>query len=210
MSTTAKQSKANSANALKSTGPKTSQGKQVSRLNAISHGVLSTSLILEGEDPEEFQGILAGLVASLQPVGLLELTLVEKMAVVLWKQRRLIRAEAARIELNRLPRRIAYSVAVELKLSTSSFQESDLQPPNPEQITWCKQVLGEYEALPTLDHLPSAQQAPLIEAQLRQDADDEEESVEAYLRQGGPPRLPCRTGFVLPRCSQQSGTLSPN
>jgi len=184
MSTTAKQLHANRANARKSTGPTTVQGKLAAGRNATQHGILSTRLVLEGEDPEDFQALLGGLAAALQPVGTLEVALVEKVAVALWKQRRLTQAESARIELNRLPGRIADSVALELNLN-SVFQEADLQPPDRDQLAWCQQVLAEYDALATLDRLPSADQAPLIHEQLSQEADSEEESIDAYLSQVG-------------------------
>ena len=40
---------ANRANAEKSTGPKTAEGKAMSRMNAIKHGILSREVVLRGE-----------------------------------------------------------------------------------------------------------------------------------------------------------------
>jgi hypothetical protein len=42
---------ANRANAQKSTGPRTAEGKAASRLNALKHGLDAESLIIPGEDP---------------------------------------------------------------------------------------------------------------------------------------------------------------
>jgi hypothetical protein len=45
---------ANQANAQRSTGPRTVEGKQASSANATSHGLTSRSTVLPGEDPEEY------------------------------------------------------------------------------------------------------------------------------------------------------------
>ena len=44
---------ANRANAAKSTGPKTSEGKAIVRANAVSHGLTATTVLMEGEDAAE-------------------------------------------------------------------------------------------------------------------------------------------------------------
>ena len=45
---------ANRANAQKSTGPRTEEGKAISSQNALKHGVYSRSDILDGEFQEAF------------------------------------------------------------------------------------------------------------------------------------------------------------
>jgi len=45
---------ANQANAQRSTGPRTAQGKQASSANAKSHGLTSRSALIFGEDPQEY------------------------------------------------------------------------------------------------------------------------------------------------------------
>jgi hypothetical protein len=47
-----KKAHANRRNALKSTGPKTPEGKAAVRLNALRHGLLSKEPLLPGEDEE--------------------------------------------------------------------------------------------------------------------------------------------------------------
>ena len=98
---TAKQAAANKRNARKSTGPVTQLGKAKASCNAMKHGILSTRLLLGDESAEEFQLLLDGLQASLRPNGGLEFMLVERIAVSMWRQQRLIRAETASIELSR-------------------------------------------------------------------------------------------------------------
>lgn len=81
------------------TGPKSTLGKSVSSKNATRHGLLSVDLILSSESREEFEQLTFQLSDELAPVGLLESTLVEKIAICIWRQRRLVRAESASIEL---------------------------------------------------------------------------------------------------------------
>ncbi len=100
MSTLSK-AKINRLNALKSTGPKTKQGKLIVATNATKHGILSKKLLLEGENPVEFVQLMEGLSQHLRPVGLLEMVLVEKIAINLWRQQRLIRAESASLDSHR-------------------------------------------------------------------------------------------------------------
>ena len=49
---------ANRANAQRSTGPRSAEGKSVSRFNALKHGVDAASIILPGEDPAAYQAIV--------------------------------------------------------------------------------------------------------------------------------------------------------
>jgi hypothetical protein len=50
--TSDKQIDANRQNALRSTGPKTPEAKDVVRLNALKHGLLFKETLLPGEDEE--------------------------------------------------------------------------------------------------------------------------------------------------------------
>jgi hypothetical protein len=89
----ARKAAANRQNALKSTGPKTPDGKAAVRLNALRHGLLSEE-ILPGEDEEALRELAEGLRAELQPVGELEGLLVDRITSLLWRLRRLGRVEA--------------------------------------------------------------------------------------------------------------------
>jgi len=94
-----KKQASNRRNARQSTGPKTVAGKETVSQNARRHGILSTHLVLEDESREKFDLLLATLQQEMQPVGLIEQTLVERVAVSIWRQRRLVRAESAEVEL---------------------------------------------------------------------------------------------------------------
>ena len=90
----ARKAAANRQNALKSTGPKTPDGKAAVRLNALRHGLLSEEILLPGEDEEALRELVEGLSAELQPVGELEGLLVDRITSLLWRLRRLGRVEA--------------------------------------------------------------------------------------------------------------------
>ena len=93
-------SKASRQNGAKSKGPLSAAGKHRSSKNALTTGILSRELILSGEIAADYQALLDGLWQDLKPLGILEQTLVERIAVTIWRQRRLVKAETAQIELN--------------------------------------------------------------------------------------------------------------
>jgi hypothetical protein len=92
--TTLKQIEANRRNSRRSTGPRTRTGKAESKLNAMKHGLLAADLVVRGEDPVAFAGVLKNLVDEYQPQGPLEEHLVERVAVCMWRLRRVYRVEA--------------------------------------------------------------------------------------------------------------------
>jgi hypothetical protein len=75
-------------------GPRTSNGKERSKYNAVKHGIFSKVVVLEGEPRGTFDRLLSELFSDLQPVGELERILVEKIAILVWRYRRLIVTEA--------------------------------------------------------------------------------------------------------------------
>ena len=80
--------------------PKTEAGKAVVRLNAVKHGVLSASPVTPGLGREEDWKVhRAGIRASLAPEGHLEDTLVERIALLLWRLQRVARYETETIVL---------------------------------------------------------------------------------------------------------------
>ena len=92
--TSEKQAQANRRNALKSTGPKTPEGKAAVRLNANKHGLRSHEVLLPGEDEEALKELDENLRAELQPLGELENLLVDGIIAAHWRLRRLRRVEA--------------------------------------------------------------------------------------------------------------------
>ena len=76
-------------------------GYGASRFNALQHGMLSRHAVLPWEDRNEYQTLLDALVAEHAPQGPTEEHLVEELAGVIWRKRRLRLAEAA-IYLDRI------------------------------------------------------------------------------------------------------------
>jgi hypothetical protein len=92
--TSEKKAEANRRNALKSTGPKTPEGKAAVRLNALRHGLRSEEILLPGEDEQALRELDEYLRAELQPVGELENLLIDRVVAAYWRLRRLGRVEA--------------------------------------------------------------------------------------------------------------------
>ncbi len=115
---------ANRENAQKSTGPTTQRGKNVSRWNAIKHGILASRLVIqEGEGKEnleDFGHLLQELQEDWEPIGILEEMLVERIAVLWWRLRRVIECESGEIR-----RGYAYSPDT-YELANHPFEDEDL------------------------------------------------------------------------------------
>lgn len=67
------------------------------RYNAMKHGILSRLVVLSHEDVGEFADLLAALVEEHQPAGMTERHLIEELAAIIWRKRRVLMAEGATI-----------------------------------------------------------------------------------------------------------------
>jgi hypothetical protein len=83
------QIEANRRNALKSTGPRTPEGKAAVRMNALKHGLRARTVVLPSENAEEFHQLCDDLEAEWQPQSRTEQFYVEQMAVSQWKLNRM-------------------------------------------------------------------------------------------------------------------------
>ena len=101
MSSTA-QLLANQANSQLSTGPRTDAGKSASSLNNFHHGARSEAVLLPGEDPAEYEALLADLTTHFTASDATELRCVREMADADWRLRRIRRCSS-----DALTRRIA-------------------------------------------------------------------------------------------------------
>lgn len=70
-------------------------GTEITRFNALKHGLLSRYSVLPWECRDEYQSLTAALVAEHAPNGPTEEHLVEELTGVIWRKRRLRLAEAA-------------------------------------------------------------------------------------------------------------------
>ena len=91
------QKAANRKNALRSTGPITPKGKEVSSRNSVRHGVLSNTVATAEEDRAAYNRLLDGLVAEFDPRTEFENLLVERLSRLFWRERRLVESERAAI-----------------------------------------------------------------------------------------------------------------
>lgn len=67
------------------------------RLNAVKHGILSRETVLPHESRQDFETLLHELQDEYLPNGQTERTLVEELATILWRKRRVLAAEGAQI-----------------------------------------------------------------------------------------------------------------
>src|SRR6478609_7464476 len=75
--------------------PAETGGTDITRFNALRHGVLSRYTVLPWESTDEYRAVVEALVAEHGPQGPTEEHLVEEIAGILWRKRRLRLAEAA-------------------------------------------------------------------------------------------------------------------
>ena len=85
---------ANQANAQKSTGPRSLEGKSASRFNALKHGIDAASLVIPGEDPADYEALAAHYYREFRPESPSESFHVDTMLRADWQKRRLLRVEA--------------------------------------------------------------------------------------------------------------------
>ncbi|HMV20571.1 MAG TPA: hypothetical protein PKE50_04785, partial [Rhodocyclaceae bacterium] len=67
------------------------------RFNAMKHGILSQLAVLAHEDHAEFADLLAALMDEHRPAGMTERHLIEELATIIWRKRRVLLAEGAKI-----------------------------------------------------------------------------------------------------------------
>lgn len=97
---TEKKTAANKRNALKSTGPRTSEGKKRASMNALKHGLRAVSLAVPFlENPEDWRVHHELVVRDLAPVGYLETIFAERIAALLWRLGRVVRYETEVVSL---------------------------------------------------------------------------------------------------------------
>jgi hypothetical protein len=113
-------------------GPKTEQGKAVVRWNATRHGISSPKPVVPGlENQEDWENHRHGIMENLSPVGHLEVTLAERVALLSWRLHRVTRYETETVALSQeqveedIHRRAMF---------LRSFRESPYASTHPEDI----------------------------------------------------------------------------
>ena len=83
------------ADDLEPASPKRADSYGTTRFNALKHGVLSKYTVLPWEDGAQYNALLEALVAEYRPQGPTEENLVEDLAGIFWRKRRLRLGERA-------------------------------------------------------------------------------------------------------------------
>ncbi|ADO73848.1 uncharacterized protein STAUR_6091 [Stigmatella aurantiaca DW4/3-1] len=87
------QAAASALNGARSKGPKTSEGKSRSAMNALRHGLSANNLLLPGEDAQEYESHLDGYFTTFAPATLPEALVVAQLGDLAWKLERLSKLE---------------------------------------------------------------------------------------------------------------------
>src|SRR5262249_40497068 len=90
---------ANRRNALRSSGPRTEEGKQRSRLNAVRHGLTAETVVASLEDAEDYKAFEAAIISDYDPETAVARELVLRLASLLWRLRRANAIEASLFEI---------------------------------------------------------------------------------------------------------------
>ena len=104
-------------------GPKTEEGKAVTRLNATKSGIYSVTPVVPAFEREaDWQAHRAGVFDDLQPEGYMQEIIAERIAIKSWRLRRLVRYE--REQIRHRQRNIPEDLALNAKLSGRKVREN--------------------------------------------------------------------------------------
>lgn len=115
------------------------------RFNALQHGILSRYTVLAHEDATEFQALFTALLSEHQPKAVTETHLVEELAGIIWRKRRVLQAEGASINKGMKDAAadakgvIPSAAPFELGLSGENTDLRDLMPMSPDEVAEQKQ-----------------------------------------------------------------------
>jgi hypothetical protein len=125
--TSLRKAETNRQNSLESTGPKTPARKAVSSKNALRHGIFSRLKVLpDVERPEDWEAHVEAVLEDLRPAGYVETTLVERVALILWRLGRVARyeRETTALELEAVSRDVGGEMP--LLMRVSRYQRPDM------------------------------------------------------------------------------------
>ncbi len=80
-------------------GPKTEQGKAITKMNATAHGLRALVPVIPGEDAAVWEDHRAAVVDALVPTGAMEEALAERITLLLWRLGRVARYETEAVHL---------------------------------------------------------------------------------------------------------------
>jgi hypothetical protein len=68
--------------------PKTEEGKEISKMNALKHGLLGKAVLITGEDEEQLLSLTKKIRTEMKPVTEIERILVDRIISSIWRLRR--------------------------------------------------------------------------------------------------------------------------
>ena len=74
-------------------GPKTNKGKEISKMNALKHGLLSKEVLIDGEDEEELLLLTKRIRSEIKPETEIERLLADRVVANLWRLKRALGME---------------------------------------------------------------------------------------------------------------------
>ena len=80
----------------------------MTKLNALKHGLLCKEVLLRNEDAETLTNLSNSLYEEIKPVGTLEVILLERVIVNLWRLKRIIYVERDTMEYERIAKDIYF------------------------------------------------------------------------------------------------------
>ena len=95
---------ANRKNAQLSTGPKTALGKAKSALNAVKHGIFTKECLknISDEEARDYETLRLGIFESLKPKDQMQAILCDKIAIDVWRLRKVLAFEQGAMQLETL------------------------------------------------------------------------------------------------------------
>jgi hypothetical protein len=129
-----RQLEANRLNARRSTGPITQEGKKCARMNALRHGLTAKNIVIGDEDPKEFEALREKLEHDLQPKTALEGELLDRLAGLLWRLRRIPAIEAAVVKARQ--EEIYSQLSAELEADKRRQLENEANRQCKESFNW--------------------------------------------------------------------------
>ena len=114
---------------------------EVVRFNALKHGILSRYTVLSHENHADYESLVNSLMDEHLPAGATEQHLIEELASVIWRKRRVLQAEGATInkglkESARSAKTVIPAAApFEMGLSGENRDIRDLMDLKPEDVT---------------------------------------------------------------------------
>jgi hypothetical protein len=132
---------ANRLNALKSTGPRSAQGKAAVSKNAVKHGLLAEHDVIDSENEADFDQYRRQLLDELKPVSPMESMLAERIVTLSWRLKRagrfqnqainVLNSEDASDPLKRLTQSVLFKTALR---GFANSENIDLPQPAPPAV----------------------------------------------------------------------------